>query len=336
MYDAMEFHNASALEEVLGLPGLFPVRFPRELRAVLNRDAPGVPLDMAGVELRFVVDGCRAVRVALAAPMGDALVHVFCGDHGHRDVLIPSGTTHVLQLEPQIWLTKVPRKELLAGSFAPEVWRIQINGGPLSYLGIETFGAAIRPPRLDETPKLRYLAYGSSITHATADGYPHQAAKRLGLDVLNKGLSGSCHCEPEMAEHLASVETWDIATLELGVNMRQRFTPEEFAQRTQHLITRLHSEKPQAPLFVITHFTNRDHFDTSPEHALTRERQQAFDTILRELVAGMPGQNIHLIEGREILPTLAGLTADLLHPDRHGHVIMGENLARHLARHLSL
>lgn len=336
IHDSIEFHNASALEQRLGMPGLCPVRFPRELRTFLNAEAPGVPLDMVGVELRFVVDGRRAVQVALAAHAGEVTVHVYFGDHGYRDVLIPSGTTQVLQLDPPVWLSKVPREQLFNGAFSPDVWRIQIHRGTVWVSGIETFGAEIRPPRPDELPKLRYLAYGSSITHANADGYPHQAAKRLGVDVLNKGLSGSCHCEPELAEHLASSESWDFATLELGVNMRKRFTTEEFAGRAEHLVTRLRSEKPRAPLFLITHFTNRDHFGTAPDQASSGECQNAFDKVLRDMVSGMPGQNIHIIEGREILPSLTGLSADLLHPDKHGHVLMGENLARHLARHLSL
>ena len=42
--------------------------------------------------------------------------------------------------------------------------------------GIDAFGADIRPPRADEKPALRWLAYGSSITHSSRNGYPARAA----------------------------------------------------------------------------------------------------------------------------------------------------------------
>ncbi|MCD8482625.1 MAG: GDSL-type esterase/lipase family protein [Verrucomicrobia bacterium] len=166
-------------------------------------------------------------------------------------------------------------------------------------------------------------------THSYAEGYPYQAARRLKVDVLNKGLSGSCRYLSRRRWTFWPMKTsGTFASLELGVNMRELFTPEEFAQRSRYLVKTLRAAKPNAPLFLITHFTNRDHFSESEDGAKTRANQQAFDAHIRQLATDYRDDNVYLIEGRDVLTDFTGLSADLLHPSAHGHMIMGENLAR--------
>ncbi|MDV7393239.1 hypothetical protein RZS08_17840, partial [Arthrospira platensis SPKY1] len=89
-------------------------------------------------------------------------------------------------MEQPAWFSKVPEEILNSRGFSHKVWRLQISYSMLSYLGVETFGDAIRPPTREEKPRLKYFAYGSSITHSFAGGYPYLAARKLGVDVLNK------------------------------------------------------------------------------------------------------------------------------------------------------
>jgi hypothetical protein len=330
----IEFHNAAALEEVCGMPGLSPVRVPKAVRETMNPRGRFISANAAGVELRFVTSA-PDLRIALAAHHEPVQVHVYRGEFGHSDHRVEPGATAVLHLTTPERFPLVPRNALEGGAFSPDVWRIQISDGAMNYLGIETFGAEVRPPRLEEKPRLRWLAYGSSITHAWARGYPFQAARRLGVDVLNKGLSGACHCEETLAEHFAEREDWDLATLELGVNMRGAFSPDSFEKRVRHLVKRLRKARPEAPLVLITHFTNLQHLQLPGQGGIAAEHQNAYDAFLRRLAEESKEDNVHLIEGRDLLTDFSGLSCDLLHPSDFGHIQMGENLARCLEPILS-
>lgn len=324
IHDRIEFHNCAELTPRLGLPGLSPQRFPEAVQNAMPAEGRLHASDAAGVELRFVTDA-PIIKVSLCAHEADVEVHVYRGEYGHSDHRIPAGTIKVLNLNPPPRFLEVSEHDLLGGSFSPGVWRIWISRGPVSYLGIETFGHDLRPPSPEEKPARCWLAYGSSITHAWAGGYPHRTAQMLGIDVLNKGLSGSCLCEAEIADHFAENKSWDFATLELGINMRGRFTADEFRQRAGYLIDQLRQKRPEAPVVLITHFSNVDHYKTGP----SAEHQSAYDDFLRER-AGVDDPNLHLIEGRELLPDLNGLGCDLIHPSETGQLI----IARHLALRL--
>lgn len=66
-----------------------------------------------------------------------------------------------------------------------------------------------------------------------------QAARALGVDVLNQGLSGACHCAPAVADCFAKRTDGAIATLELGRNMRGSVTAADFRTRATDLIQQL-------------------------------------------------------------------------------------------------
>lgn len=87
------------------------------------------------------------------------------------------------------------------GGFAPNVWRIVCDCPTYTLQGIDVHEHEIRPPKPEELPALNWLAYGSSITNAHLDGYIHVAARKLRVQVQNKGFSGSCFCEKELVSH---------------------------------------------------------------------------------------------------------------------------------------
>jgi lysophospholipase L1-like esterase len=152
---------------------------------------------------------------------------------------------------------------------------------------------------------------------------------RLGVDVQNKGLSGSCHIESTAAEFIACGCEWDFATLELGVNMRATFTPEEFEKRARHIVARCTGAKPGRPVVLITIFQNAAHRLIEPD-AVTG-RQEAFNQILRGIARECQSRDVHIIEGADIVDDLGCLGTDLVHPSDYGHARMGENLARALS-----
>lgn len=63
-------------------------------------------------------------------------------------------------------------------------------------------------------------------------------------------------------------------------------------------------------------------------HTGHRVNDLAFDEAIRGIHAKLRHPHLHLIEGREALVHLGGLTQDLIHPGEFGHAEMGANLAR--------
>ena len=244
------------------------------------------------------------------------------------------GVVTTLRLTPRnLGIRKIKSEYLRKGpgiGFAPEVIRLTSQRGGLIYCGINTFGATVRPPEAGEKPAKTCLFYGSSITNSTLDGFPTVAGKALGMDIINLGMSGSCHIEPELADWMAAREDWDLAVIELGINVTW-MEPEEFRRRADHLLEAFVSRHPKKPLVLLTLFPSCARFEFAIEPK-GEDSDSRFCEILRELHAKYAAQgNVHLIEGKEILTDLNGLGADFLHPKNYGHAVMGLNLARCLA-----
>jgi len=183
-------------------------------------------------------------------------------------------------------------------------------------------------------PKVRWLAYGSSITHGSgalvySNAYIQQAARSLKVDVLCNGLGGACLCEKEMADFLASRGDWDFITVEIGVNMRGCFTAKEFEKRAEYLISTLLDKNPEKPVIIITIFPNWTDHSLNEDQSVV-ERNKKFNEILREIHARLNHKQLYMIEGADVVTDFSGLSCDLLHPSESGHIMMGENLAERL------
>lgn len=324
---AIEFHNVPVIEPCEYSPGIQLVRYPREIRSALSHRGRFISRESTGVELRFVTPA-QNVRIFLSSEECDIGVTVFRGNFSLGNFMVPQGRVHCLHVvAPEVFPT-VHAEALQTGSFSPEVWRFVCDRSSMVFHGLDTFGHEVRPPSTEEKPRLRWLAYGSSITHSSARGYPQQAAMRLGLDVLNKGLSGACEVEPEVADFLATGCEWDFATLELGVNIRRWWPPHGFEERARYMVTRCLEAKPGRPIVLITVFPNCAGCLRTPD--ISSEREVAYNEILRKIAADHAGNGVHLIEGSDVLSEFHLLSQDLLHPSEFGHVRMGENLAERL------
>jgi lysophospholipase L1-like esterase len=340
IHDSIAFHNVAELEAVPGLPGLRLQRFPADLRDRLGFKSHTRgrfwSQRAAGCEIRFVTGG-PFVRVSLSAMETDAVVIVYKGYCAHSRHVLLAGVVTSLFLEEPAWFSQVDPALTRGRRFAPTVWRLLFHqDAAVCFHHLDAFGHAVRPPAAGETPACTWLAYGSSITYGASvfhpsNSYTQHAANLLGVDVLNKGLPGSCMCEAEMADWLASLLVWDFATLELGVNLVDWATPEEFEERARHLITTVHGAGPERPVFVTDIFPNRA--DGMLDHnAITAVRTPVFRKIVQRLVEQTGHPNVRFIDGRGILADpLSGLNCDLLHPSDEGHIAMGAALARQIA-----
>ncbi len=335
IYQDVELHNTAEVLPIAG-GGVRLQRVPESVRASLN---PGAQMRMRqpdNAEIRFLC-GEDPVRVTLSSE-GWTDVTLFYGTFDGRqrfqigpqpvtiEVLSPS--PRLQELDPSYW-RGLP--------FSPHVRRLLLGGrrrDPLILHDIE--GTNVRPPTEDDVPMLRYLAYGTSITHGFDAEGPHltyvaQTAWHLGADLINLGVGGSAHCEPELADYMATRDDWDIATLALSVNM-QGFSLDRFYERVSYMVHTLAGRHPDKPVACITLYPYSRDFGLNDPGASYGGPPEEYRQALRNAVAACPSGNAHLIEGPEILTEFRGLTHDLVPPGDHGMIEMGHNLAARLAR----
>lgn len=137
--------------------------------------------------------------------------------------------------------------------------RLMFGGSPNVQLYYHGIGPGNhRLPEVKESPSKTLLSYGTSITHGVIISgphlsYPSMTARKLGMDLLNFGMSGTAYCEPEMADYIASRDDWDIATLALSVNMfNEMFTLEQFKERIEYMVNTVAKTRPSKPIYCIT------------------------------------------------------------------------------------
>ncbi|CAG7617993.1 hypothetical protein PAESOLCIP111_02071 [Paenibacillus solanacearum] len=324
------FHNVSELERREHLPGLRLQRFPKAVREGLGDKGRTRAVQSNNCEIRFATDA-RTVRVTLSSVESGGKLWVFKGDFFHSAHQLQAGAMQTITLEKPERFAEVAPERLHNRAFSPNVWRIFFERFGAVFHDIDAFGHEVRPPAASELPKLKFVAYGSSITQGAGavshyNGYVQQAARRLEADVLNLGLSGSCLCEQAVADHIASRGDWDFAFLEIGVNMRSVFTVEQFEIRASYLLDQVIALNPSKPVFLTTIYPNRATYFNESKHALT-DHEKRYNDVLRNYAAAKAHPQLHLVEGADILTDFTALTSDLIHPSDYGHMLMGERLA---------
>lgn len=342
VHDGIGFHNVSELEPLTS--GALKIqRFPADVR-----DALGIPGHrrgrfyahrLPGVELRFVAESpfCGLSLMALEA---DTHVMVYRGDFAHARYDLKAGVVTTLFLEEPSFFLEVEPDCLKSARFSSDVWRVLFHqDAQAAYVGRDIYGAMIRPPFPDEVPARCWLAYGSSITYGAntlhaATSYVQQAARRMGVDVINLGLPGSCMAEPAMTGYLAERNDCELITCELGINMIPFLEPAVFESRIRTLLGTIADRFPQRPVIALNLFPSRIDAFTDREH-LHRTRCEDYNRIVPKVVRNLDRLNLHFIDGRDILPDFDGLTTDLLHPSDEGHIEMGEKLASLMKPYLS-
>jgi len=322
------FHNVAETEALPGLPGFCLQRYPRQVRNRLNNAGRQSSHDGSGIEIRFKTTAPQA-RVTLTTQVGDEGEAIFYkGAYEYTRYKLPQGVTTTIALPYVADIFNGQSGKLLhSGGFSTDVWRLCLHRCAVRFHDIETFGHPLLPLLRRDTPRLRWLAYGSSITHAWLDGYIFMAAKLLAVDVANKGLGGGCQAEPAAAEFLAS-QDWDFITVELGINMFRDYPPKAFKDQVKCFLHILREARPRKPIVIITPYRNGLETSTEPEAKEGGDTLRSYRTILADLHAAAKDPLLTLLDGNEILDRVDFLRFDLVHPSTHGHALMGMNLAR--------
>lgn len=329
----MEFHNTAALEDRLG--GKVLQRFPEKVRYGLgyqDHDRGRMYSQMpVGCEIRFVTDA-HFFRISLAAYENDNRIFVYRGNFLHKVLDLPAGRISTFHLEEPAGFKDLKQGVLQGHRFSSDVWRIVMDKeSAVIYYGADFVGHTVRPPKKEEVPEYKWMAYGSSITfggeaHLGINAYAMRTARKLNMDLYNKSIAGSCFCDESVVEYLAELAPqMNLVTLELGINMLRRFPEDIFRERAYHLIRRIREAAPETKIVVITPFRAGSGYQQMEENDGTR-RYYGFTRILKEY----PDPEVTVLDGQEILNDFSGLSTDLLHPSDEGHEIMAANLSEKL------
>ena len=336
IFEKIVFHNIDEIYQHKYIEGVLLERIPESVALGLSRAGQMMMICPSGSEIRFVSTS-YPVRITLsvdkiAEQLGEGIVtdaHIFFGVFHSRQRFVIKKRKTVLEINMPPNFRKMAERVTKNEPFSYNVCRIRFwgtsMGAPIRFHNIESAGK-IRPPAPRETPNLRYLAYGSSLTQgAYATGphlcYANQVGARLGADVINLGSSCSAFCEPELADYIAGRNDWDFATLALSVNMVQLFSPGEFSARVSYMIDTVAKSNKRRPVFFITIKPYYGDYVKSEKPCLYRN-------LLRKAVHASPHKNVYLIEGPELMPDVAGgLCPDMVHLGDYGMIQIGEKLA---------
>lgn len=331
IYQDVELHNIHELLDDEDGVGKVICRIPNDLRLTLNDSAKTNALASTGCEVRFNRIGERVtVTLVNTNPEQPCIVEVYQGDFLKSVHPIGTEPTEVVIEEPVLM-------DLLHQVTAPETalydtaltrvvlpWR-----PPVRLISIE---GETTLPRAEQSPAFKYLAYGSSITHGNTSvrptsTYPCRTAQLLGAELFNMGFGGGAHMEAGMADYLAGRGDWNVATLEMGINVVQKFEVDEFRDKVDYFVSKIAESHPDKWIFCIDIFPCRYDF-------LGEEKAAAFRTIVEEKVRQMAMPKLVHVPGGDVLTEITGLTADLVHPSPVGFEQMARNLSAIMKKHM--
>ena len=322
-----ELHNVHELLDDPGGQGSICCRVPNDLRVTLNESAKNNALQATGCEIRFNLEGPRAV-ITLQSPEGPTLAEVYQGDFFSALHIVDATPTRIVVERPE----SEPEMRQVTPSnarFDTGLTRVVLPWRPaVRLISIE---GETSLPTSEQSPDTRYLAYGSSITHGSTavrptGTYPARTAELLGADLFNLGFGGGAHMEAGMADYIAGREDWHIATLEMGINVVQSFSVDEFHRRVEYFVTTIADAHPDDWIFCIDIFPCRYDFTGV-------EKCETFRSIVAERVRQLDRPKLVHVPGDAMLRSINGLTVDLVHPAPGGFEEMARNLSDIISTH---
>jgi hypothetical protein len=307
-------------------------RVPDGLRLLLNDNARAYALHTAGCEIRFnLLSDQAVVHLQCSDALFPAIVEVYQGSFQTNWTIVGTGPT-AIPVERSV-TRELVRRLGTSGVFPydPELTRILLPWNASTQLvGLD---GQVSVPRPEQSPLRKYLAYGSSITHGAigirpSDTYGHWVARAFGADLINLGLAGGAHLEPAMAAYIANRSDWDFATLEMGINVIGDIEVGEFEEPVRTFVATIARRHPEQWIACIDLFTCDLDIAKDPKIA-------AFRTVVRAVVEQLNLPRLIHISGTELLTSVQGLTADLVHPSTAGMEEIAHNLVHVLHNHIA-
>lgn len=327
IYKNVELFNVEECQE--WDKGAMLCRFPCDATKDTKDRASWMAYAAMGCEVRFVCEA-EGFWITLGAVAQNVDVYVMRGDYTVGKFTIPAAGRKTIQYEVKKLFQGYDKTlmEQFDERFHHDVWRFYFHSeGACVFFGCNALNGIVRPPKPCEVPKKTMLAYGSSITHwcwamDSRNSYIQQVARRLNMDVLNKGMAGACRMEDSIMEYLLSMRNWDVAFLELGANVVYSYSVEEFRSRVEFLVSQICKNCPDKKVFLTGFYYGlADRLDAV-------EKVSEFTKILSEIKSRYMLSNLIYLDGKSIMDSGSYLSYDLCHPSDYGHIRMGENLTK--------
>ena len=191
------------------------------------------------------------------------------------------------------------------------------------YIGIDDDADIEAPtPYANRKP---VVFYGSSITEGgcssrVGNAYNAALSRRLNMDYINFGFSGSAKGEPEMAEFIASV-AMSIFVMDYDYNAPDA----EHLQKTHEPFFRvIRDRNPQLPVIMLS----------NPNYRLNPEKNEKRLAVIRrtyENAKAAGDRNVYLISGESFYDDdVYACTVDNVHPNDHGFALMTREILKTL------
>ncbi len=301
-------------------------RVPSKVHSEMESEiADAVVHNATGVELRFVIKGDSAtIRMSTYEnnPLSSSTFHVYRGsiqggwsDHEVHCHVTGEIQDFVINKSPNLLRLK-EMSDKCNYAWDSEVIRIIFDRG--KYKIYDIIGD-VTPPSKQQCPAKTLLCYGSSITHGSnsidaSHSWASIVAHNFNMDVRNLGMAGSCAMEPAMVEYIASEGekgNWDIATLELGINVLN-WSYEKFTSRVENILHQVAGRNQDKPIFVISPFYHCGDDFKENDNAKNWRR------IIEEITLRLNYKNITYINGLDVIGDVSYMSADEVHPNIYG------------------
>jgi hypothetical protein len=325
-YENIELHNVCGIVRDDGKPGFGMSRLPLDILPSINKGAADKAMDGSGCEIRGVLPEGGEARIVLQTLNSNTTVPTLTVYHGcfcGQALRVGKDPVEIIVKTPDRigMMSRIARDQ--KHPFDPRLVRVRLP--PIHTVRILSIDGDLAYPDSGTTPSRTLLSYGSSITHGacanTPEGtYAAQCAMQLGYDLINLGFGGAAHMDRPIAAHIAGRKDWDVATLEMGINVRT-WPLEKFHEAVETFVTTLVQAQPDKPIYCIDLFTYFDDFEPSPELAV------GFRDAVESIVNATGSDKVRHVDGRTLLTRASGLRTDLVHPSDDGMQEMGCNLA---------
>lgn len=305
-----------------------PLRLPLDrVATTLSADFARLARLPAGARFGLRTDAVELVLELDAEPGSAPLDVVVDGVVAHRWHPVPG--RHRLALP------------LPAGANGPaevEIWLPHLSRTWIGRLSLH--GHRVLEP-LERTGP-RWIAYGSSLTHAMFPHGPSESwvslvAVRHGWRLRNLGFAGEAYLDPLVARVLRDTPA-ELITLEIGTNayIRSVFTARSWGSAVCGFVETVRDGHPDTPIAVIAALPSVEREKAVNAAGLTLEGIRELTGEAVRVLQRLGDRRLHLVDGREVLPVAEAdrVYADGLHPTPDGEHDLADRAAPILRRFL--
>lgn len=323
-YKNIEVHNIGKIREGEQSDGFRWCRVPEDVYESMETDLGKIMCRIStGVELRFVMKSDKVtIRMRTLGDDPCGVFHVYrgsiqgsCTDHEGKKAVGKEFEDFVIDQSKHLPMLRRITKDF-DYPFDPEVVRVIFDRGAFE---IAEIIGDVEPPKPEQMPAKTMLAYGSSITHGSnsidqSHSWVSVVGHNLKMDCWNLGMAGSCCMEPALVDYMAREGEngkWDLAVLELGINVLDDWEEELFRERVDNTVKQIAGRNPEKPVYVISPFYC--YADYNGEEKIKRWRE-----VVEQSVRELNYPNVTYINGLDLLGDMSLISGDVVHPNIYG------------------